>query len=91
MSKKVHVEVIGVNPPCKRCDATWKNAEKAASAVKSEDIEVTMKKLDILSKEVLSRYGTVMSPAVALDGAVRTMGRIPDVKEIEALLREVAK
>jgi hypothetical protein len=30
--KEVTVEVIGVEPPCKRCQATYKNVEEAASA-----------------------------------------------------------
>jgi len=87
VSKKVHVEVIGVDPPCKRCDATWKNVEKGALTVKLEGIEVTMKKLDIMSKDVISRYGPIASPALALNGVVKIMGRVPDVKEVEALLK----
>ena len=88
VSKKVYAEVIGVDPPCKRCDATWKNVEKAVSTVKSEDIEVTMKKLDIMSKDVISRYGPIASPALALNGVVKIMGRVPDLKEVEELLKE---
>jgi len=35
LDKNVYVEVIGVEPPCKRCYTTWKNMEKAASTLKS--------------------------------------------------------
>lgn len=91
MDKEIYVEVIGVNPPCKKCDATWKNVEKAASTLKSEGVKVTMKKLDIMSEDVISRYGVIMSPALALNGAVKLMGRVPEVKEVETLLRETAK
>ncbi|MEM2942724.1 MAG: thioredoxin family protein [Candidatus Bathyarchaeia archaeon] len=90
MSKKVHIEVIGVTPPCKRCKATWKNVESAASGARSAGIEVTMEKLDIASDKTLSKYGPIMSPALALNGTVRTMGRIPETKEIEALIKEAA-
>lgn len=89
MDKRIHVEVIGVNPPCKKCEATWRNVEKAASTVKG--VEVTMKKLDIMSEDVTSRYGVIMSPAIALNGSVKIMGRVPDVKEVEALLKEMTK
>ncbi|MEM4246597.1 MAG: hypothetical protein QW390_04810, partial [Candidatus Bathyarchaeia archaeon] len=61
MDIELNLEVIGVNPPCKRCDATWKNAEKAVSVLRSEGVAVSMKKLDIMSKEVVSRYGALMS------------------------------
>ena len=91
MDKKVHVEVIGVHPPCKRCYTTWKNVDEAASTLKSEGVEVTVKKLNIISKDVISRYGAIISPAIAINGTVKIMGRVPDVKEVEVLLRETAK
>jgi len=91
MEKKVNVDVIGPHPPCPRCTTVLKNAEKAASMLKSENIEVTIKKLDIASKDVVSKYGVLMSPAFALNGTVKVMGRIPDVKEVERLIREVVK
>ena len=72
MGKSVSVEVIGVNPPCARCDATWKNVDKAVAAVKSEGIEATARKLDIVSRDVIQRYGTLLSPALALNGTVKT-------------------
>jgi len=91
LGKSVSVEVIGVNPPCARCGATWKNVEKAVAAVKSEGIEATARKLDIVSRDVIQRYGTLLSPALALNGTVKTMGRIPEPNEIATLLRKAAK
>ena len=91
MGKEVYVEVIGVKPPCMRCHAAWRSVEKAASTLKSEGVEVRMKKLDIMSKDVISKYGAIMSPALALNGTVKIMGRVPDPKEVEKLLREIAK
>ena len=90
MGRTVNVEVIGVNPPCAWCDATWKNTEKAVAVVKAEGIDATMKKLDIISKDVIQKYGALMSPALALNGAVKIMGRVPDPNEIARLLRETA-
>ena len=56
MGKEVYVEVIGVNPLCMRCHAAWRHTEKAASTtLKSEGVEVRMKKLDIMSKGVISK------------------------------------
>ena len=91
MDRIVSVEVIGVSPPCKRCDATWKNLEKASETLKSEGIELAMKKLDIVDKDVIAKYGVLMSPTVVLNGMVKTMGRVPDTKEISSLIRESAK
>ena len=82
------VEVIGVSPPCKRCDATWKNLQKVSETLKSEGAEVAMRKLDIIDKDVIARYGVLMSPTVVLNGTVKTMGRVPDTKEISSLISE---
>jgi hypothetical protein len=90
MGRTVNVEVIGVNPPCARCDVTWKNTEKAVAVVKAEGIDATMKKLDIVSKDVIQKYGALVSPALALNGVVKIMGRVPDPNEIVRLLREKA-
>jgi Thioredoxin domain len=50
-----------------------------------------MTKLDIVDKNVIARYGVLMSPTVVLNGTVKTMGRVPDSKEISLLIRESAK
>lgn len=86
----MNVEVMGVNPPCRRCEAAWASVEKAASVLRSEGFDVSLRKLDIMSNEVRLRYGVVVSPAVALNGTVKIMGRVPDTKEIERLLRDAA-
>jgi hypothetical protein len=86
MGKEIDVEVIGVNPPCMRCEATWKGVEKAASILRSEDANVSMKKLDVMSKDVISRYGVLTSPTIVVNGIVKIMGRVPDTKEVVTLL-----
>ncbi|GAF77893.1 unnamed protein product, partial [marine sediment metagenome] len=68
----VMIEVIGKEPPCQRCAAMKKNLEDATSKLKTEGIIVTIKKLDIASKETISKYGVILSPALA----VNSKGRI---------------
>ena len=82
------VEVIGVNPPCPRCKKTKKNARKAAKRLIAEGHQVEVTKLDITAEETISRFGVVMSPAVAVNGVVRIMGKLPDPGVIERILRK---
>lgn len=91
MEKKVNVEIMGPEPACPRCTKVLKNAEKAASTLRSQGIEASVTKLNIMSKDVISKYGVLTSPALALNGTVRIMGRIPDPKEIERLILEASK
>lgn len=86
--KKLELEVIGVSPPCSRCKKAEENARKAASKLSNEEYEVEVTKLSITAKETISKYGVLMSPAIAINGSVKIMGKVPDVGVIERLLRE---
>ena len=85
---KLKVEVIGVNPPCPRCKQTEENAKKAADKLNQEGFDIEVNKLDVSSRDAISRYGVVMSPALAVNGVVKIMGKVPDPGVIERILRK---
>jgi len=89
--KKVIAEVLGPNPPCYRCTAVKENVEAVAKKLRAEGIEVEVKRMDIISKEVIRKYGLLLSPVLAVNGVVKTMGWIPDKRDVETILREAAK
>ena len=84
----IKIEVIGTSPPCPRCKKTEENARKAASKLIEEGVKVEVAKLNVTAKETISKYGVLMTPAVAVNGVVRIMGKMPDVGLVERLLRE---
>ena len=84
----ISLEVIGVVPACKRCKVTQENAEKAASKLQSEGVEVEVTKLDVMAAETMDRFGVVRTPALALNGVIKIMGKVPDPGVIERLLRK---
>ncbi len=86
--KRLAIEVIGTNPPCSRCNTTLKIAEQAASMLREEGYDVTVTKLDILDKNTVKKYGVVVSPAIAVNGIVKIMGKVPGVHFLSRLLRE---
>ncbi|MEM2907973.1 MAG: thioredoxin family protein [Candidatus Hadarchaeales archaeon] len=89
--KEVKVEVIGTDPPCVRCQAVKKAVEKAAGKLKQSGITVKVEKINIMSKEIVQKYGVLVSPAIAINNTVKIVGRVPSPEEIEKLLREAAK
>jgi len=89
--KEVKVEVVGPEPPCMRCQAAKKAVEKAAEKLKSSGIRVEIEKVNIMSKQVVQKYGVLVSPAIAINNTVKIMGRIPSESEVEKLLKEAAK
>jgi len=85
--KNVKAEVFGPEPPCYRCQAVKKNVEKVAEKLKAEGINVQIERANIASKDTVKKYGVLFSPALAVNDAVKIMGRIPTEEEIERLIR----
>ena len=85
--KEIMVEAIGVDPPCPRCKQTEENAKKAASKIVEEGVKVEVTKLSVTAKETIEKYVVLMPPAIAINGVVKLMGKVPDVGVIERLLR----
>jgi small redox-active disulfide protein 2 len=74
------IEILGTGcPKCKQLEA---NARRAIEELgkKAEIVKVT----DI--NEIIDR-GVMSTPALVIDGKVKTSGRIPDVKEIKVWLK----
>lgn len=55
----IHIEVIGLDPPCNKCNELLENAKKA---VGQTGIEATVEKKWTLSEEIREQYGLLLSP-----------------------------
>jgi hypothetical protein len=77
------VIVFGPDPPCVRCQAVKKNAENIAAKLRKEGVRVEVRRANIASREAIQKYGILVSPALAINGVVKFMGRIPSEAEIE--------
>jgi small redox-active disulfide protein 2 len=78
----IKLEVFGTG--CPRCQATERNAREALRQSGSEG-EVALVK-DLV--QIVNR-GIISTPALAVNGDVKAMGRIPEVKEIVHWLSEL--
>ena len=73
------VQVLGAG--CPRCRKLAENAQAAVAALGAEyRVEKVTNIADIL------KFGVMMTPALAVDGEVKVVGRVPDVEEIRKLL-----
>ncbi len=80
----VRIEVIGLEPPCKKCTELVENAKKAVAKV---GIEAEVVKLWVLSEEVRQKYGLLLSPALVIAGMVVAQGRVFTAERIANLLQ----
>ncbi|MCX6819581.1 MAG: thioredoxin family protein [Candidatus Aenigmarchaeota archaeon] len=74
------IEILGSG--CPKCKKLAEHAKKAAEElkIKAEIIKVT----DI---DKIIEYGVISTPALVIDGKIKSSGRIPEVKEIEKWLK----
>ena len=73
------LQVLG--PGCAKCTKLKENAE---AAVKELGIEATVEKITDIN--VITGFGVMMTPALAVDGEVKVVGKVPSTDEIKQLL-----
>jgi small redox-active disulfide protein 2 len=76
MEDKMEIKVLG--PGCKKCESTKKVVEEAVaeSGISAEIIKVT----DTLE---IAKHGVFGTPAVVVDGNVKSVGKIPTRDEVK--------
>ena len=80
----VRIEVIGLEPPCRKCNELVENAKKAVAEV---GIEAEVVKLWVLSEDVREKYGLLLSPALVIAGLVVAQGKVFTAERIAGLLQ----
>lgn len=78
------IEVLGPEPPCYRCITTLAIVKTAAAELQLENCEIY--RLNAYDKSTITKYGLVITPAVAIDGRIVVFGRIPSMDEMKQLL-----
>ena len=73
------IEVCG--PGCKRCHTTLKNVQDAIAALNIIAEVVYITELN----EMMAR-GVMMTPAVIIDGVMKSSGKVPTVEEVKKWL-----
>jgi small redox-active disulfide protein 2 len=74
------LQILGTG--CPNCMKLTSQTETAAKAM---GLEYELEKVTDLDE--IMAFGVMMTPALAVDGQVKVMGKIPSVAEIQKLLR----
>ncbi len=73
------LQILGAG--CPKCRQLAENAEAAAKAA---GIDYEIEKVTDLNE--IMKFGVMMTPALAVDGEVKVVGKVPDVEAIGQLL-----
>jgi len=74
------IQILGTG--CPKCKKLAQNAEAAAKAL---GIEYEIEKVTDIND--IMKFGVVMTPALAVDGEVKLVGKVPSPDEIKGLLQ----
>jgi small redox-active disulfide protein 2 len=75
----VKVQILGTG--CPKCKKLTENAEVACRDL---GVDVEIEKVTDIDK--ITGYGVMMTPALAIDGEVKSVGRVLTVEEIKRLV-----
>ncbi len=73
------IQVLGTG--CTKCTRLKENAEKA---VQDLGVEASVEKIEDIN--VITGFGVMMTPALAIDGEVKIVGKVATPEEIAKLL-----
>ncbi len=75
------IKILG--PGCPRCEQTAKNVKEA---VAETGIDAKVEKVTDLLE--IAKYGVFGTPAVVVDEEVKSVGKIPEIKEIKTWIEQ---
>ncbi len=73
------IQILGTG--CPKCKKLAENAEAAA---KTLGIEYKIEKITYLNE--IMKFGVMMTPALAVDGQVKIVGKVPSIEDIEKII-----
>jgi len=73
------IQILGTG--CPKCKKLAENAESAAQAL---GVEYAIEKVTDINE--IMKFGVMMTPALAVDGEVKVVGKVPDPEAIKAML-----
>ena len=74
------IQILGTG--CKKCDTLYKHAQQAIEEL-GTDVEV--EKITDLTE--IMAFGVMNTPALAIDGQVKTTGKVPSADDIKKMLQ----
>jgi small redox-active disulfide protein 2 len=75
------IQILGTG--CPKCKKLAENAEAAAKAA---GIEYELVKVTDLNE--ITKFGVMMTPALAIDGVVKSVGKVLSADEIKKILKQ---
>ena len=77
---EIKVKVLG--PGCRKCNKLYEEAKKA---IKMAEVDAELEKVEKLDQ--IADYGVAITPALIIDGTLKSSGKVPKAKVIAEWLK----
>jgi small redox-active disulfide protein 2 len=79
------MQLLVIGPGCAKCKTLAANTEQAA---KELGLSYELNKVTDL-KQIMA-LGVMLTPALAVNGTIKVVGKVPSIPEIKAILQQAA-
>ena len=79
------MQILIIGPGCAKCKTLAQFTEQAV-----KELGVTAEITKVTDLRQIMALGVMMTPALALNGTVKVVGKVPSVAEIKMLLQQAA-
>jgi small redox-active disulfide protein 2 len=83
VNQETAMQITIYGPGCVKCKKLYGNVQKA---VEEAGVEAHIEKVEGVAE--IARAGVMFTPGLAIDGALKTTGKVPDVARIVELIKQ---
>jgi small redox-active disulfide protein 2 len=80
------MQLTVIGPGCARCKALAQFVEQAA-----KELGLQYELIKVTDLKQIMALGVMMTPALAINGTVKVVGKVPSVAELKTLLSQAAE
>jgi small redox-active disulfide protein 2 len=75
-----------IGPGCAKCNTLAQFTEQAA-----KELGVSYELVKVSDLQQIMALGVMMTPALAINGAIKVVGKVPSMAELKTLLQQAAR
>jgi small redox-active disulfide protein 2 len=79
------MQILVIGPGCAKCRTLAQFTEQAV-----QELGVTAEIQKVTDLKQIMALGVMMTPALAVDGNIKVVGKVPSIPEIKSILQQAA-
>ena len=79
------MQLLVIGPGCTKCKTLAQFTEQAA-----KELGITYELNKVMDLKQIMALGVMITPALAVNGTIKVVGKVPSIPEIKAILQQAA-